>query len=299
MSNDYSHVHPELRTLVDGLEGDRIRAIRTPRWFSYPRAKEAIDKLEDLINYPRSSRMPNLFIYGMTNNGKTMLIEQFMRRYPAVDNPLAATAQIPLLNIQMPFAPDPRRFYRVILDQLFATYGVSDTTARLETQSLSMLADCGIRMLIIDELHNLLTARIDKQKVFLNLIRYIGNELKVPMIGVGLRSGITALQHDEQLENRFEPFHLPKWEDTDEYHQLLHSFMKLMPLKHDSELAFSDLAYDILALSEGTIGEITTIIRLSAIHAVKSGGEVLDQKAVENCGYIPPRRRKDIVQGGD
>ena len=298
-TEDYGHVHPGLRESITLPATDRVRVIQTPRWFGYPRANEAIDKLEDLIGYPRGSRMPNLFIYGETNNGKTKIVEHFMRRHPANDNPHGEDAHVPLLNIQMPFAPDPRRFYRVILDQLFATYRPSDTTARLETQSMNILRDCGIKMLIIDELHNILSARIDKQRQFLNLIRYIGNELQVPMVCVGIRDGLTALQHDKQLENRFEPFHLPEWKDGEDYHQVLHTFVKLMPLKKDSGLAYSDLAYDILYLSEGTIGEITDLIRRAAIYAVKSGREIIDETSLKNCGYIPPVKRKQLVQSSE
>jgi hypothetical protein len=42
-------------------------------------------------------------------------------------------------------------------------------------------------MLVIDELHNVLAGRSDKRREFLNLIRFLGNQLRIPLVGVGTR----------------------------------------------------------------------------------------------------------------
>ncbi|MGA8517497.1 MAG: TniB family NTP-binding protein, partial [Pseudonocardiaceae bacterium] len=41
---------------------------------------------------------------------------------------------------------------------------------------------------------------------FLNLIRFLGNELDIPLVGVSTREAYLAIRADDQLENRFEPF---------------------------------------------------------------------------------------------
>jgi Bacterial TniB protein len=67
-------------------------------------------------------------------------------------------------------------------------------------------------MLVIDELHNVLAGRSDKRREFLNLIRFLGNQLRIPLVGVGTREAYLAIRSDDQLENRFEPFVLPRWQ---------------------------------------------------------------------------------------
>ena len=67
-------------------------------------------------------------------------------------------------------------------------------------------------MLVIDELHNVLAGRGDGRREFLNLLRFLGNELRIPLVGVGTREAYLAIRSDDQLENRFEPFTLPRWE---------------------------------------------------------------------------------------
>ena len=75
--------------------------------------------------------------------------------------------------------------------------------------ALRLLRAAGVRVLVIDELHNVLAGRGDVRREFLNLIRFLGNELRIPLVGVGTREAYLAIRSDDQLENRFEPFTLP------------------------------------------------------------------------------------------
>ena len=45
----------------------------------YARAEGALSAMEDLLTFPKRTRMPNLLIVGPTNNGKTMIVERFRR----------------------------------------------------------------------------------------------------------------------------------------------------------------------------------------------------------------------------
>jgi len=113
----------ELLTLSDHA---RIQRIRSPRWIGYPQAKEILTKLEDLLTYPKSHRMPNLLIVGDTNNGKTMLVERFHSLHPASDEPDGVAVKVPVLVVQAPPVPDEGRFYNAILELLFAPYKPAD-----------------------------------------------------------------------------------------------------------------------------------------------------------------------------
>ena len=65
------------------------------------------------------------------------------------------------------------------------------------------------RLLVIDELHNLLSGTSMQQRRLLNLLRWLGNELQIPLVGVGTAEALRAIRSDDQLVNRFEPFALP------------------------------------------------------------------------------------------
>ena len=50
---DYSHLNDTAKALVSASDATRIHAIRSGTWLAYPRAKEILTRLEDLLEYPR------------------------------------------------------------------------------------------------------------------------------------------------------------------------------------------------------------------------------------------------------
>jgi len=81
VTSAYTHLLPAVQILADAPDEVRIRRLRTDRWIGYARAEAALAQLEDLLSFPPRTRMPNLFLVGPTNNGKTMIIEKFRRTH--------------------------------------------------------------------------------------------------------------------------------------------------------------------------------------------------------------------------
>lgn len=120
MSTEYPHLHPSARAWADEDAASRIRRVRTDRWIGYARAEAALAALDDVLSFPKRTRMPNLLIVGQTNNGKTMIVEKFRRSHPlsAATDTNDGVACVPVLKIQMPSGPDERRFFGAILEEL-------------------------------------------------------------------------------------------------------------------------------------------------------------------------------------
>ena len=129
----------------------------------------------------------------------------------------------------MPSEPTVIRFYTGLLAALGAPLRPRQRLAELEQRTLGLLRAVGVQMLVIDELHNVLAGRADARREFLNLIRFLGNELRIPLVGVGTREAYLAIRSDDQLENRFEPFTLPRWEPDGLGCSLLASFAASFP----------------------------------------------------------------------
>jgi hypothetical protein len=161
---------------------------------------------------------------------------------------------IPIVAVQAPPLPDERRFYQAILAKVFAPFRPSKTAGNLQFEVVQLLSAVGTKMLIIDEIQHVLAGPMLKQRHFLNVIKYLGNELQIPIVAAGTHDAFNAVQSDPQLSNRFEPVVLRRWTMTDDYLRLLASFEVALPLERPSRLAQVTLARKILALSEGTIG---------------------------------------------
>lgn len=292
MSDALSHLTVATAKALTLPNDERIERIRKPRWIGYPRSKVVLDKLEDLLVYPKMHRMPNLLIVGDTNNGKTMLVERFKKQHPASENPSGEGISVPVLVIQAPPVPDEGRFYNTILEALFAPFKPNDRVDRKQFQSIKLLRYVGLKMLVIDEIHHVLAGNMNKQRAFLNVIKYLGNELQVPIVGVGTKDAFRAIQTDPQLANRFEPAVLPLWKFDDEFLRLLKSFEMLLPLRHASQLYDTGLAATIFSMAEGHIGELSKLLAEAAVFAVQSGSERIDAKLLKEIGWIGPSDRK-------
>lgn len=270
--------------------------MRQPHWIGYPRAKRVLDQLEDLLQYPRVHRMPNLLIVGETNNGKTVIVNRFQRLHPAADNAAGDHAIVPVLLIQAPPAPDENRFYSVILDALAAPYPPRASVTEKQMQVLHLLRAVELRLLIIDEIHHVLAGHSAKQRQFLNVLKYLGNELQIPLVGVGTMDAVRAMHTDPQMANRFEPVALPRWEMNRDFQVLLASFERILPLQQPSRLAEPALAARLLALSEGTIGELSSLLIAAANWAIRSGAERINEDVLKTVGWIPPSARRRQIE---
>ena len=268
--------------------------IRADRWIGYPRAVETVARLEALLGWPDKQRMPNLLLVGPTNNGKSMIVEKFRRGHLPVTEP--DREHIAVLCVQMPSEPSVLRFYIALLAALGAPLQPRWRLAEVEQMSLSLLRSTGVRMLVIDELHNVLAGAGSSRREFLNLLRFLGNELHIPIIGVGTREAYLAIRSDDQLENRFEPVVLPLWTVRAGTVSLLASFASALPLQHPSTIATDDMAQYLLARCEGTIGELAHLLTAAAITAVESGEESINQRTLVMADYLGPTERKRVFE---
>ncbi|MDQ0734798.1 TniB family NTP-binding protein [Arthrobacter agilis] len=291
---DLSHLTPAAQRLAVLPVAERVAHVRADRWIGYTRATTALARLEALFEWPSKQRMPNLLLLGPTNNGKSMIIEKFRRTHPQVSLP--EREQIPVLVIQMPSDPTVIRFYVALLAAMGAPLRPRQRLAELEQVALELLRAVGVRVLVIDELHNVLSGTVPVRREFLNLLRFLGNELRIPLVGVGTRDAYLAIRSDDQLENRFEPLTLPRWDVDTDTRSLLASFAASFPLRRPSDIAGVEMATYLLTRSEGTIGELSRLLTDAAIAALDSGEECINRTTLLLAPYSGPTERRRLFE---
>lgn len=243
---DLSHLHESARAGALLSAELRLRRVHADRWIGYPHALEALERLERLAAWPRKQRMPNLLIIGPTNNGKSMLVEKFRRTHRPREDSEGLAPTKPVVVMQMPSDPSVIRFYTALLAAADVPEGrirnSQPRVAELERHAALRLSEIGARMLVIDELHNLLAGTAPRRREFLNVLRYLGNRLRIPVVGVGTGEAYLAIRSDDQLENRFQPFLLPRWHPDACARSLLASFAAAFPLRRPSPIATPAMA---------------------------------------------------------
>lgn len=298
MTDYFAHLSPDTRIIAELPAAERPSHMSSQWWINHPRASAALDRIEAVFRSgPGRIRPPNLLIVGPTNNGKSMVAEKFRRLNPPTPNETGDREVIPVVVMQMPTEPSIRRFYAALLSAINAPVSSNLSGERLENYALGLLRTVKTRMLIIDELHNMLAGQHRRRLEFLNMLRFLGNQLRIPIVGMGTKQAQIAVRYDDQLENRFEPVPLPAWEDDIEFARLISSFERALPLREPSRLAASpEICSLILRRSTGLIGEVSAMLTEAALYALIQGWERIDRSVLDKCNYRGPDERRAIFE---
>jgi type II secretory pathway predicted ATPase ExeA len=285
------HLNDEARAALKLSDEERIKHIDSAHWIGYTRATQILDKLEYLLTFPKRHRMPNLLIVGETNNGKTMTVNRFEEKHKGYDNEEEDAITLPVFVVQAPHTPDEALLYEKMLVKLGAPFKFSERPSKKQFQVMHILEQTSTRVLVIDEIHNIIAGSLNRQRAFLNMLKNFSNDLQIPIVGVGTEDAFNAINTDPQLSNRFEPMTLPKWVMNDEYLRLLASFELMLPLKKPSLLIERSLAERVLYMSEGIIGEISTVLSRAATAAIHDKQERITLKTLKSLTWTQPSER--------
>ncbi len=78
-----------------------------------------------------------------------------------------------------------------------------------------------VRVIVIDEVHNLLAGSPREQRAILQLFRHLSNELKASLVFLGIADAREAIAGDTQLSRRLDQMALPRWKADDEFQSLV------------------------------------------------------------------------------
>ncbi len=281
---DYKHVDKKFQHIVSLSDEERIQFINSPRWIGYPAANQVFEIMTTLINTVSQPRMPNLLLTGHPNNGKTTILLKFIERFskPLYENTNKDDVILPILYVQAPPSPNEKDLYIGILQQLEVPFKYSDSVVVLRSQIIHVFRECKIKMLIIDEIHSVLTGTARQQQLMMNCIKYLCNELKIPMVLAGTSDAVRILNTDPQHASRFDVAELPLWKNDDNFKKVVGSFERTLPLKLPSKLNEPDKLSLIHTISEGCIGEVRKLLSTCAVDAINTNEEAITIKMLED-----------------
>jgi hypothetical protein len=196
MSEAISHLTAGAVALFAETDEQRIRAIRSRRWVLYPSAKQALDRSARLLDHPQGTRMPSVAIYGDSGMSKTMIMKRFRDEHPPRFNPVTGTLKTPVLAMEMTSRPGERRLYAELLTLLGAPQRPRADIAQMEQAALRIMEAIGVRVLVIDEVHNILAGSYREQRIVLNTLRFLSNRLQISLVCFGVNEAREAIGGD-------------------------------------------------------------------------------------------------------
>lgn len=271
---------------------DRIRHIQRDWFILYPRAKSILDKLSVLLEYPDNVRPPSFMIIGDPNNGKTSIANYFLKKHTPYEEPDGI--KIPVIMVEAPAKPR----FELLLGDLLLKMGVPFRHSESEGAKLEKLfyymRELEVKLIIVDEIHNVLSGTVLKQREFMNSLKRVVNESKRPLVLIGTKDALHAASTDYQIQSRFRPEFLPLWKFDSEFLSLLYTIQESLPLKNKSNLLEEKLARTLYDYSEGILGELISLIKDLAISAIQSGKEKIDLRLMKEINWVPPSKRREI-----
>ena len=281
------HLDPAYRKFAGLPDDERIAWIRADRWIGFDQAGLALARLENLLTYPARDRMPCLLIYGDTGMGKTKIVRKFERAHPPKFCQVTGVDRRPVVVAQVPSEPLERDLYRELLSSMGAPAMAGGTLAREKDVCRALLRTVGAKMIILDEVNGMLAGTYRQQRIFLNAIRFLANDLRIPLVCAGTDLARQALLTDAQLAERFEAFHLKPWKNDAAFAGLLKSLGHILPLREPSDLTGPATRARVHALTSGVTARILRLIETAAEAAVHSGRERLDAKSFGDDLVLP------------
>jgi hypothetical protein len=279
---DLIHLRYEIRALAALPPIERIARLKASFWIGYGHANNALGKLKELLAAePGRLRQENLLIIGPTDNGKTMIAEKLRRDHPPRANKDTVGEVVPVFMVRIPPNPSATRFHEAVLAALNAPLGLHGRSDQREALVLTLMRAVGVRMLIFDDLDNLLAGSGRRQKELMTLMLRLGHVLHIPIVGLGTKDVYVAIRADDQLNAHFQLCVLPTWTDNSEFARLLASFEAMLPLREPSGLTAPPIRKLVIRFSKGIIGEIAALLVRATTAALLAGREHIDAISIE------------------
>ena len=291
------HLLPQIRPMLAWPTAQRIDYIRRDKWLEYPAASAALRAMSDLLAQPDKVRQRAVLVAARPDNGKSALL----KRFAALNRPTAlknGEANVPVVLVWTPDEPTEAKLWSQVLKALRAPHRSSDSARHLKEQALRAIEFLQVRMLVFDELHNILLGSTKKTEHLLTLLKMLVNELPLRIAVAGTQDAVRALAADRQLATRFDGFPLSPWREGMPLLSLLKGLEAVLPLPRPSGLATPEMVRLMLPKANQTIGGYVAQVQRAAELAITAGKERVDadliRAAQRNAGTDLGRAADDI-----
>lgn len=268
---------PEASEAIDNAA--RIKRLSNPFWIGYERAIQIRNRIERLLDMPYTDRITSCAVIAPSYNGKTSILRNLQRRnnvLPPVEQQGTSRQdiKIPVFFLQTPPLPDEERLLDALLRVLRVEGSPREKAERKISRIKAVFAGLGVKLLTLDEFGFYQGVSPDRQRRALNALKYLSNDLKIPIVVASVEEGLNILSTYPEIANRFPAEQLPLWNPASkETWQMLSSFELKLGLHERSDLGTEAMARLIVANTGGILGHMHELLNALAEQAIRSGRE--------------------------
>ena len=289
--DNFEHLNEQTKQIIYSSKEDRISYLDEPLYIEYPRTKELMGILEQMMKTPKRPRMPNLLVIGESNIGKTSIINQFYNKYHTTeleDENGYSVPHRPVILATAHTKANEKDLYIAILESFWTPFKPNNTLAQIRHQMFSLMTECRVKLLIIDEIHHFLNGTPTQQRDIMQALKNIGTKLQIPIIGVGIKDASLVLGTDPQLSSRFDMVKLSAWELDKSFRGLVNAFEKNLPLKKHSKLAEQEKCTLLHNISQGNLGDLHKLLIACSRYAIENNIEEINIDIIKKFKNFKP-----------
>ena len=253
---------PSTLRLLDKPLAERFLYVLEPFSIKYPAFKQVESQAKWMIREPIPKRARGRITYGPRGSGKTTLLESIYNDYYVGGRNFKA------VKASLEGVRGTRDVYGRILTALKSPVSMSSTVGDREMIVTKILEEAGTRLLLLDELQDILHATKVEQQRSLSAIKYLMNKLHLHVLAFGTEEAKDALMSDPHLQARFSAIALPGWQANTTLADFLSTYERYLPFPRPSALWRSECLEYLAVIGKGSISSIIERIQNAALHAL-------------------------------
>ncbi len=255
-----------LKTTLDIEQAlERIRVEYKEPW----RIRRAFLKAYRLLKRGQTPRA--IMVIGQTGSGKTTLLQRIQR---GIMRTIRDRRRMRVVYVRL----DPQTNEKALLARILATinHPQPEKASRyvLTDKLRNLLRDMGVRVILLDECHHLISGKKLNFKMA-EMIKMLIDELGVLFVLVGVERLEVLLKENSEFERRVDVYDLPAFnpDDEDDQHTLrniLDVYDEELPFYEYCGFALEPVAFAFNRGCRGLLGHIVPLIAVAADHAIQA-----------------------------
>lgn len=245
----------------------------------YQYARMRVQDFHVASNFGNSSKM--MLLFGESGTGKTTLVKEYAKKFNEQTNHSSPV----VLYISVPAKCSPKSLAERILLAFGDAAFDKGTLINMTLRVTSYIEKLQVSLIILDEFQHFINK--DSKKVIYEVadwLKSVSNEIKCPILAVGLPETCRVIDENEQLERRvtgrvsLPTFPIGNHHEFDVFRRIIAYFADQLPFTGVEYLISDDIVRDIHQNTHGIIGRVSRLFYLSGMLALQSGDEEFQHK---------------------
>ncbi|MEW4220733.1 TniB family NTP-binding protein [Rossellomorea marisflavi] len=165
-----------------------------------------------------NAKCKHMFVLGGSGVGKSKMAENFVKKYPptvSIDEDGTEFDIKPVIYVETPHPFTWKELYFSILGSL-GSARIDGKVGDLKDRAFHLLQAQQVKMVFLDEIHNILTSTAVSNKGAMEHLKHMTNLTNVSLVLMGTPEAKVLRDLDDQYKTRYRIKHLKRFEECDE-----------------------------------------------------------------------------------